>query len=302
MNISTILQYDSFKDEPCFIIGGGPSLADFNFKLLEEHNTIGVNKAFIKYPCTINYGMDLDFYKYISSTGNHDKKRYEIWKKWQEYEGIKVFLDTPSNQYQYGDEVYTITRREDKVISLNVAEGIYGGSNSGFGAMMLAISLGANPIYLVGLDFKVNHKDRKTHWHDGHPGQDITTMEQKFDLWKYQFEEFATPIDVMGIEVINLNKTSSLESYPKDDVKKAAKDPRKILTAAVKFEERKEELDYNLSRENIVKKYPVFATEEVNIISSPDIQTKKVKIQVQKAKEAKEAREKLIEIPEKIIK
>jgi len=302
MNISTILQYDSFKDEPCFIIGGGPSLTNFNFKLIENHNTIGVNKAFIKYPCTINYSMDIDFYKYISSTGNHDKKRYKVWKKWQEYKGIKAFLETYSNQYNYGDDVYTITRREDKVISLDIAQGMYGGSNSGFGAMMLAISLGANPIYLVGLDFKVNHKDRKTHWHDGHPGQSIEVMEQKFDLWRYQFEEFATPIDVMGIEVINLNKTSSLESYPKDDVKKAAKDVRKTFTAATNLEERQEELEYNLSRENIVKKYPVFATEEVNIISSPAIQVKKVEIQVQKVKEAKEAIEKLIEKPKKIIK
>ena len=127
MNISTILQYDSFKDEPCFIIGGGPSLADFNFKLIEKQNTIGVNKAFIKYPCTINYGMDLDFYTRISNPGKSNRKRYEIWKKWQEYKGIKVFLGTSSNHYKYGDDVYTVKLGGCRRLSYNRRRVLYDG-------------------------------------------------------------------------------------------------------------------------------------------------------------------------------
>jgi len=40
-----VLPDNSWKDEDCYIIGGGPSLKRFNWSLLKGKKTIGINRV-----------------------------------------------------------------------------------------------------------------------------------------------------------------------------------------------------------------------------------------------------------------
>ena len=56
--LTDILSSKSWRDRTCFLIGGGPSLKNFNFNYLRQKLSIGINKSFTEYATTINYAMD----------------------------------------------------------------------------------------------------------------------------------------------------------------------------------------------------------------------------------------------------
>jgi len=60
-----VLPDGSWKNKPCFIVGGGPSLKDFNWHLLKGKRTIGVNRAFEKFEPTVMFSMDTRFLKWL---------------------------------------------------------------------------------------------------------------------------------------------------------------------------------------------------------------------------------------------
>jgi hypothetical protein len=205
----------------CFILGGGPSLIGFDYSQLNNDLTIGVNKSFIYHPVTINYAMDSTFYTLVTVWSATQSDPEQLHKKWLEYSGIKVWL-TPRERVSFSRDVYLIKSIRNAVVSFDIAEGIHGGNNSAFGAMMLAVALGANPIYLLGCDFCVEQNEGKkkenlrTHCHDGYINTNITRYSKKLVRFRLVFEKF---YDILcnhhGIEIVNLNPDSMLGLYPK---------------------------------------------------------------------------------------
>jgi hypothetical protein len=211
--ITDVLQSNCWSNRRCFIIGGGPSLEKINLDFLDRELTIGTNKAFIKMQCTINYCMDERMYNYV--TYWREVGDEQIHKKWKEYTGIKLFLLHAPNSKVH-DDTYMIKKIDKKVLSFDLTQGIYPGKNSGFGALMLAIALGANPIYLLGYDMKVDRK--KTHWHKGYPKQLANNMQSKLKRFMKEFEQFAALIAEQEIHVINIGKESSLTCFEKKGI------------------------------------------------------------------------------------
>jgi len=211
--ITEIFTKDSLKDQPCYIVGGGVSVKQFDLSKLDNKMTIGINKAFQFYPnVKINYSMDSDFYEGMKSGryNDSDPSKETIWDTWIKYQGKRIFL-APMERKKYGEEVYLIRRQPGPKISRNLEDGIYGGQNSGLGALTLAIALGANPIYLLGYDMKA---DVKTHWHNGYPGRDINDFREKLLRYRNEIETLALQIKQMGIVVFNLNLESGLRCFP----------------------------------------------------------------------------------------
>jgi len=200
----------------CFLIGGGCSLRGFNPARLDGELTIGINKAFEIFNSTINYGMDVSFYEYLI-TKPKDKNQANLQEKWKTYPGIRSFLLDRSG-YSFGEDIYVVDRIDSFLISFNLELGIFGGTNSGFGALMLAISLAASPIYLLGYDMKILKDKNETHWHSGYPKVKVGTMSRKLRKFQDEFERFAPQIASRGIQVINLNQESALECFPKMDI------------------------------------------------------------------------------------
>ena len=211
-DITSVLPFGAWFGKRCFLIGGGPSLENFNPSLLKDELVIGTNKAFLKFNSTINYAMDIGFFNRITNPSFNTELERKTRTAWNSYGGIKLFLQVMP-KFNFGDGIFVVKKLADRQISLDIEKGIYPGKNSGFGALMLAISLGATKIGLVGYDLKVDLEREKTHWHDGYLNQTPRGLQRKLDNFRLEFEEFAPAIRQLGIEVVNLNPDSALRCF-----------------------------------------------------------------------------------------
>jgi len=199
-----VLPDGAWANERCFIIGGGPSLEGFDFSRLDgAGRIIAINRAFEYAPfADVVFFMDQRFYKMV-----HDGAfGPEAKKKWDEFRGYRVFLNIMGRRY---DDVYSVRSLGRVGLSNSLAKGIYHGNNSGVGAVGLAVCLGANPIYLLGFDFKF--KNGKSHFH---PGYRPSAGEGVFRSFVRDFERMARFIVRTRFRVVNLNPDSALRCFP----------------------------------------------------------------------------------------
>lgn len=199
----------------CFILGGGESLKNFDFDRLKGEKTIGINRAFEKYPVDILFAMDYLFYRRVVGGSLDIFEEYSVRERWSKFKGVKVML-TPMSAPSMDPGVCVIRRIFEPRVSLDLNAGIYGGTNSGIGALMLAIILGANPIYLLGFDMKAK---RNTHWHSGYPNQTLEGMNARLEEYKKDFEVVAPMIKEKGVRVVNLYSRSALKCFEMSSVK-----------------------------------------------------------------------------------
>ena len=216
--IISLFNSNSWKGSRCFIIGGGESLKGFDFSLLKDEVTMGINKAFTVYSnFTINYSMDSTLYDLMKS-GTYDKPNEpRLWDKWVSFTRVRVFL-TPMEIKQFGPEVHLVR----KVISpsfnrQDLDNGIWGGKNSGMGAISLAIALGSTEIYLLGYDCKAKST---THWHSGYePNRDVAIFDKKLHEYKAELEGVAHQIAALGVKIYNCSPDSDLKCFPSVNIK-----------------------------------------------------------------------------------
>ena len=216
-HITEKLPNGSWKRKTCFLLGGGPSLKDFDFNLIKDYLTIGVNKSFTKFPTTITYAMDARFHDMVTYAKKDEWKK--LHQQWLEYKGIKVFARR-SKKFKFDESVYIVDSLPNKTVSFDLKKGIYSGNNSGFGALMLAIGLGATKIGLLGYDLKVQGEGGKikTHFHEGYKFQSKSSFQSKLNKFRMCFEEFSSVITKQNISVVNLNLDSALECFPKNSI------------------------------------------------------------------------------------
>jgi len=198
--ITEILRTDQWSGKRCFIIGGGEALESFDFTKLKGEKTIGINKAFLFCNTDILYSMDIRYYFWLMEGRLDEMEKDNVKGKWLASRAVKTWL-CPISYHKFHPSVYLIRRMNDKGVYRDLKHGIYGGNNSGFGALMLAIALGANPIYLLGYAMKCN---TKTHFHTGYPESKLNRMQKKVISYKKMFEHFAPKIKETGKKVVNL--------------------------------------------------------------------------------------------------
>lgn len=193
-------------------------MSGLNLSKLNGELVVGINKAFVHGQVVVNYSMDHNFYESLVHPGK-DQRSIQLSSLWRSFGGIRLFLKREKDTYS---GVYTINKIERKVISYDPAVGIYGSTNSGFGAMMFAISLGCKHIGLIGYDMKIDRDGDRTHWHEGYPHSMVTprkevldSEERKLLKFKKEFEEFAPTLRDAGIKIINLNPNSGLDCFDK---------------------------------------------------------------------------------------
>lgn len=210
--ISSVLSSTTLSDKRCFLLGGGYSLNKFNYHRLDKEFTIGINKTFLAYNSTMNYIMDIDFYNLVSQYGIK-QGQHALHNAWLKYKGYNV-LHCPKRNHSVVENTYVVDIINKKSLSLSISKGIYPGHNSGFGAMALAVALGAKLIYLLGYDL-IAHETH-THWHCGYPGQTKSVLDTRFRRFKQEFEEFAPILKENNIRVVNLFQDSELECFDKE--------------------------------------------------------------------------------------
>jgi len=212
-----VLPDGSWKGKPCIIVGGGPSLSNFNWELLYGWRVIGINRVYEEFDPTIIFSMDTRYLRWImdGQYGEEAKEKFiasKAYKVWLCTYNCKlppeIFIVKVWGNYSRGFRAFPNTMRN----------GLGHGNNSGYGALNLAICLGANPIYLLGFDMNYEKGDLtdmlkvRTHWHNGHPQPHKSDTVNQFI--KY-FMLVAIKTKEMGIEIINLNPQSALPYFPK---------------------------------------------------------------------------------------
>ena len=240
-----IMPDGAWKYQRCFIIGGGESLKGFDFSKLKNELVIGVNRAYEKIDCTVMFAMDHTLYEWITM----GKLGQETKKKFEDFKGLPVWVDSAG--YDYPKGVFIVSKSGSKNINFSMKDGISGGTNSGFGALNLAVCLGANPIYLLGFDMK-GKGGRQAWWHSGYPDNQGDKI---YRVFASDFERAAPRLEEKGIQVINLNPESELKCFEFGEFEDIEPIERPMIvsyyTKGTGYEEQVEQLKDTLRRFNL---------------------------------------------------
>lgn len=195
----------SLDKNECYVVGGGPSLKNFDWSKLQGKFTIAINCAYKVLPdANILYFTDDDFWN------NHrDEMKKHGGRLVQGTTTIK-----PKRTKRDGVEQYLLTG----ATGLEMEKGhLRHGHNSGYAATNLAIQLGFKRIYLLGIDGEViEHKHAGTiteeaNWHTDHKRTfNRRTIKVIFKGW----DDFHEHIKPLNIEVFNCSPTQRLNNLP----------------------------------------------------------------------------------------
>lgn len=185
-----------------YVIGGGPSLSGFNWELLKGRATIGCNAAF-------RLGADICQVCFFS-----DYKWLKAFDK--ELSAFKGDVVTHCQKVLPERDLYPFLKVLPRATDGLHPNAIGFGSNSGCGAVNLAILLGARRVFLLGFDCRPPVDD-KSHWHDWRIEKPNTGVYDKFmDGWRRVAEDLSRKFQ--RHEVINLGPDSAITYFPKADI------------------------------------------------------------------------------------
>jgi hypothetical protein len=200
-----------YRGRPIFVLSTGTSLRGFDFRRLDGHLTIGVNRIVEYYHPSIMFFVD------VTAKATHARAL-------RGYRGIVIAgpgaapHDTdatvfeinpdnraPSQQPTPFDEALRMWASERHVVGRSFNECLYG-LGAGCQALHAAILLGASPIFLLGYDF---YEDRGSHF------DDIDASRNRQDLYRH----VSACIDDLAREpwlpaVYNCNPASKLTCFP----------------------------------------------------------------------------------------
>lgn len=217
----------------CWIIGGGPSIAQqfevpedlikkvydrevpisvYSPYLSELHNrhTIAINSAFL-----IGDWIDLVFF---GDRGWFFENRHKV----AEFTGLKVTCSGHLRKPQYQKENIKFVgkdRTRPKGISRHPSL-VSWNLNSGAAAISVAAHMGVKRIVLLGFDMKLG-SDHRQHFHSeyGTRGSRLNAKKLPFDRHLKGFHFIKIHAKKMGIEIINASPDSSITEFRKMSVK-----------------------------------------------------------------------------------
>jgi hypothetical protein len=185
-----------WQGQTVYIIGGGPSLTGFDFNKLQGKNVIAVNKAYAyaKQPYVL-YWTDSRFYN---------------WYK-DEINALPCMKVTSSSNFRNtGNGITILKNKTGKELNLECKPfEICAGNNSGYGAIHLAIKMGAKKIYLLGYDMQL--EANKSHWHDGYPVANNPRASIYASMLNYI--EANANIIKSAVNIYNTNRKSALKCF-----------------------------------------------------------------------------------------
>lgn len=204
-----VLPDGSWFNQPCFIIGGGPSLKGFEFERLRgAGRVVAINKAFKDAPfADVLFAMDYPFLEGITQGKFGEEYRLAFMR----FLGMKVWVDLSG--YGYPEDIFVVPSAGEHGWTKSLKDGLCHGQNSGYGALNLAIVLGANPIFLLGYDMKKG-PEGATNYHEGYT---TGISPDALEAYRKNFEEGAALLNG-GPRIINLNTASALRCFEFSDV------------------------------------------------------------------------------------
>jgi hypothetical protein len=191
-----------WDDRPVAVIGGGPSLQDFDYEVLRGAHVLAVKSAIFGIPwADAGFGLDIT--------------RYQEWRErladvqariyWAVSESQLTQTGAPAKNITFLRQLYGPQLSEDPGV-------IYSDGTSGFGALQICIHKRAKQIVLFGFDYdgvfsnavadargQKRRDQRAAHWRE----------------WAEHFSIFSPYFSTHGISVFNACPTSAIRSFQK---------------------------------------------------------------------------------------
>lgn len=182
---------DRHKEKNLFILASGPSLKELDLSGLSRRITMGLNRSFMIYPepyyhCVFDYRL------------------FELYP--EELKKCRVLFTLEDRPWGL-----PLNLLGSKGFSWNLEEGIYSGYTISFFALQLAVYMGFERIFFLGLDLDFREKDTHFFGYDYHSKDHKTT---EFPKMLESFQKIAPTLKERGIQVYNCSPVSQLEVFP----------------------------------------------------------------------------------------
>jgi len=140
-----------WSGEVAYVIGGGPSLKDFDWEMLRGKRTIGCNSAY-------KLGSDLCEVLFFGDVLWFERNKDDVLRN---YKG-RIFSSLPNIVASNHPRLWGLPRKK-----LGAGEQEIGwNGNSGFSAVNLAAIFGARKIYLLGFDMALGPNGENNYHND----------------------------------------------------------------------------------------------------------------------------------------
>lgn len=196
--------------KPVLLIGGGPSLIDFDFNLVtDDFFVMGTNYVYKR--CHVDWLHFADMYTFdinwrdivlldcpVSTCAHVDEHDMISAEEYWSRVGVKYYANYTRNaDLDLGDNTFVC------------------GSHSGHQAINIAIKNGAKEIYLLGFDMKSS--SGRAEWHDEHHPQrtcTVASMEDQASLWREKMVTIIPFLEEAGVTIYNSTPGSALTCFP----------------------------------------------------------------------------------------
>ena len=189
-------QIDQFRNlhtgKQVFILASGPSLASIDLSLLERRIVIGLNRSSLIFPDT-HYHCTMDERLFREYGDVLRKSRY-----------LFTLPDRP-----FGIPI-SLLGAED--FSFDLARGIYSGYTVAYFALQVAVFMGFERVYYVGLDLK--HEAGRTHFF-GNDAVSKNHEQTEFPRMARMLQYAAETLSTSKVKVYNCSPDSTLTCFEK---------------------------------------------------------------------------------------
>ena len=196
---------DKHKDEPCFLIGTGPSLNDVDVSLLDDKLTFGCSRTFMMPKLKLNYyGVEAE------RTVRQEQINIEM------FECDAKFIPMRFKNMYFGDNTVFVNfphaYPDFPKFSFDCEEIVYWGCNVLYMLLQIATYMGCNPLYLVGINWWASGEDMKLHFH----GDNVIAEYDppRVDVQNQGMAYAAKVLKEHNIQVYNLCPKSHLKVFP----------------------------------------------------------------------------------------
>lgn len=186
-----------WRDETCYILGGGPSLQNFDMELLSGKHVIAVNNAYQLAPeaDVLFWGDCMWHEKHFEALNGFTGLQITVCQRDIEVPESVKFIKCKYNAYGFSSS------RRYLVWNLN----------AGACAVNLARWLGAKRIFLLGFDMR--QIGGSNNWHNDH----FTSNKPEFDpysVYLFAWPHIAMHAKVAKVEIFNATPGSAIKCFP----------------------------------------------------------------------------------------
>lgn len=203
------------RNREVFIVGGGPSLQGFDFSKLKDKDTIAINVSALDVPeptycitadSNIFRKVQEGYFKNVKTTWVMVTNLKHPVMKWRD--GRFEHVDT---KFVYNLFCVDMLIRSAEIKGIGFSFNDFRtGYNSGFCAFQLAVLLGYEKIYLLGIDLTCAPK--RTHYHDRYGNRSISKS-----AFRKFFNNFVSALKVIkeqtNIKIVSCSDISKLNKY-----------------------------------------------------------------------------------------